>query len=87
MPLYQHDECNACHYLGTYQWSRPENLPDDKTDYDLYYCSGADLATVVCRYGNDGPEYLSGMVFARQGIQPFAEAKRRAIEVGLMEAS
>jgi len=48
---FQHD-CKHCVPLGQYQ----EN--------DLYYCDQHGCPTVIARYGNDGPEYTSGMGFA-----------------------
>ena len=75
-PLYEHD-CAGCRYLGT--------SLEDGVRYDLYYCGGHECGpgnTVVCRYGNDGPEYKSGMAFADNGKEPYAEAKRRAIFSG-----
>lgn len=44
---YAHD-CTACVSLGALG------------DYDLYRCSQSGLPTVVARFGDDGPEYLSG---------------------------
>lgn len=43
--------CSKCVFLGQY----------DK--YDLYFCTGTET-TLVCRFGNDGSDYASGMVFA-----------------------
>lgn len=45
---YKHD-CETCKFLGHYN------------EYDLYYCSQTGLPTVIARYGDDGPEYTSGM--------------------------
>lgn len=69
---YQHD-CNHCVPLGQYQ----EN--------DLYYCDQHGMPTVIARYGNDGPDYTSGMGFAdidpRLGI-----ARLMAKAMGLLDA-
>jgi hypothetical protein len=70
-PLYTHD-CESCLYLGQYE------------DKDLYYCSGGFTNTVIARYGNDGPEYMSGMIFAINGHNPnLVEAYKRANLLGL----
>jgi hypothetical protein len=75
-PLYEHD-CEGCRYLGKYH--------TEGTRYDLYYCGTHEKSfnnTVIGRYGNDGPEYCSGMSFADLGHEPYAEARRRAISLG-----
>lgn len=51
MPTYIHD-CRCCTYLGKHN------------GMDLYYCPQGGFPTVIARYGNDGPDYLSGMVGA-----------------------
>jgi hypothetical protein len=49
---FNHD-CDQCRYLGQI----------DK--YDLYVCkSGAGEASVIFRYGDDGPNYASTAIFA-----------------------
>lgn len=49
-PRFQHD-CDACRFLGTY------------FDHDVYVCMNysTDRAhgSVIARYGDDGPDYLS----------------------------
>lgn len=71
-PRYKHD-CTSCLFLGQL----------DK--YDLYICpKEVSGPTPVCRYGNEGWEYKSGMPFADQDIEPYATAKRRAIAAGLL---
>ncbi len=59
---FKHD-CERCHYLGHYN---PTNLHDTDPFCDLYFCTGAVLPTVIARYGNDGPEYTSGLF---EGLQ------------------
>jgi len=67
---YEHD-CSACVFLGTYR------------DYDLYFC-GEDYKTVIARYGDDEPEYQSGLTFV--GIIPqLTEAARLAVDRGLLD--
>jgi len=59
-PRYVHD-CDLCVFLGSY-------LGDD-----LYYCPGREK-TVVVRISSDGPDYISGAVFA-----PYNDAIREAV--------
>lgn len=76
-PQFTHD-CDSCIYLGT------ESLDYHGDEifeiYDLYFCA-ADIGgpTVIARYGDSGPEYKSGMVFAKPG-HPLNRAKELAIE-------
>lgn len=53
---YEHD-CDKCIFLGS--WNDLE--PSFQKTYDLYFCSQHNLPTVVARYGNDGPDYHSGL--------------------------
>lgn len=77
-PHHAHD-CNACTFLGRHG------------KYDLYYCrkQGVEpdvMATVIARYGSDGPDYQSGMAFGFQpefAHLPLAEARKRAEARGL----
>lgn len=67
---FKHD-CDICVFLGQFN------------EYDLYFCD-AGFATVIARYGDDGPEYMSGMTFARnKECMPLYEAKQRAIKENL----
>lgn len=52
-PKFTHD-CDACTFLGTYD------------GIDLYFCPGE--PTIIARYGDDGPEYSSGIVFGRERL-------------------
>lgn len=57
-PLYQHD-CTMCIYLKSAEVCQKV--------YDFYYCGGSDnhlSATVIARFGNDGPDYFSGVSFS-----------------------
>lgn len=77
--LWQHD-CELCISLGPFQ---------DKLVYDLYWCPTGGLGhpTVVARYSDDGPDYISGMEIADSGLSPcLAEAKKRAEILGLTQA-
>ena len=57
-PIYQHD-CKRCTYLGSCEY--------EGRSYDLYSCDQWGLEeTVVARFGDDGPDYMSGMAIAEQ---------------------
>ena len=73
-PIYTHD-CNACTYLGQYE--------HEGTMHDLYFCGSHERGTVIARFGDDGPDYCSGLAFAERGIQPYKEALDRAVAKGL----
>ena len=68
--MYTHD-CDRCVSIGVFG------------ETDLYYCAQNGDPTVIARFGNDGPDYTSGMVFADRGHPLLAEAKARAIAKGL----
>ena len=68
---FTHD-CEACSYLGHYDSAG--------VHFDLYACPGE--PTVVVRYGNDGPEYSSGLVFT-DSMPALGEAYRRAVAAGV----
>ena len=70
---YIHD-CDACTYLGQFAHGKI---------YDLYFCGTHERGTVIARYGDDGPDYCSGLGFAERGIQPYKEALDRAVAKGL----
>ncbi len=68
---FQHD-CEKCIYLGEWQ------------GHDLYWCAQGGRPTVIARWGDDGPNYQSGMIFAdRELIPALVEAKTRALQRGL----
>jgi hypothetical protein len=72
-PKFIHD-CDACTFLGHYN------------NHDLYACArkGA-IDTVIARYGDDGPAYASGLIFALRGLIPeLVEAFLRARKKGLV---
>jgi len=73
-PLHTHD-CKSCTFLGPHD--------HEGQTFDLYYCGKHEDGTVIARYGSDGPEYSSGLVFAERGIEPYAEALKRAVARGL----
>lgn len=75
MPHYQHD-CPNCIDLG-------DHTQDGHT-FDLYVCpTQIGGPTVIARFGDDGPDYKSGLCFARPGTV-LGEAKRRAEEKGVL---
>lgn len=48
-------KCTRCIFLG------------QKDEYDLYFCDQDwELPTIVARYSDDSPDYLSGMVAASE---------------------
>jgi hypothetical protein len=53
-PHFTHNH-NCCIYLGSTE-------PQEKEKFDFYFCfQGGKVPTVVARYGNDGPDYNSGL--------------------------
>jgi len=74
-PKYTHDS-TCCTFLG--------RTTHDGTEYDLYYCNKTFSGeTVICRDGDDGPNYRSGIIFGEQGLEPCATALRLAHDQGL----
>jgi len=84
-PRYGHD-CTACVYLGRFE------------KYDLYvHATGTtnEISTILARYGDDDPEYYSGLCFCRPyisltgmqiGPKPcMAEGLKRALELGFID--
>jgi hypothetical protein len=66
-PVYQHD-CSGCEFLGT--MTGLGHYPDRREphiNHDVYLCAGKHLAqgefTIVCRRGDDGPDYWSSPVW------------------------
>ncbi len=53
-PLYKHD-CSKCEFLGSYRF-----IGDG---YDLYFCPQHGFPTLLARWSDDGPDYLSGFSF------------------------
>jgi len=71
-PLFVHD-CELCHFLGVFN------------GHDLYYCDKANpIPTVIARFGDDGPDYKSGLCFADVDKE-IREGKRRAEMLGFLE--
>lgn len=72
-PRYSHD-CAGCVFLGISE------------EADLYYCDQGDsLKTIIARYSDEGPDYISGIAFA--GTNPdLAKAKKIAEERGFLNS-
>jgi len=70
-PNYQHD-CDSCQYLGKYYGK------------DLYACiKNNKIETIIARYGNEGSQYVSGLIFAlKKSIPALEEALARALSKG-----
>ena len=73
-PRFTHD-CARCVTLGEFN------------GHDLYFCQQRSLGipTVLARYGNQGPEYYSGILSAAHEPR-LGEALVRAGERGLIQA-
>lgn len=67
---YIHD-CEGCTFLGV--------LREDDVIYDLYYCPQNGVPTVIARYGDEGHEYMSGILST---MNPLKVAKARAVARG-----
>jgi len=94
-PQFQHD-CDKCDFLGRVVHTtalHPDFMPPDE-DYaelfalgtakvvDLYLCKKGSW-TVIARYSDDGPDYVSGLQFA-DGNPDLKIAKRMAQAKGLL---
>lgn len=83
-PIFKH-ECDKCIFLGGYTGNNGSYA-------DLYYCLQLGIPTVIARYSDEGDDYVSGLQFAsakgtgfeKPFIAVMREAKRRAIEKGLI---
>lgn len=85
MPNYEHD-CDSCVFLGEYRYANSRKHYGVDV-IDLYYCPGE--PTLIGRCGNDGGNYISGLVFALQCMDrgdyeyPLYEAFCRAQAMGI----
>ena len=83
-PKYKHD-CSNCIFLGSFTTEKVSY----KNIYDLYYHPNEEpvFRSLVARYGSEGGNYLSGMIFGvydREDLtSPLGEAWRRAKKRGL----
>jgi len=73
MRNFEHD-CQSCEWLGPFS-------DEQYGDMDLYWCP--ESVTVLSRFGNGGPEYVSGLplMFA---VPSLLTAFRRAYALGLV---
>lgn len=74
-PQFQHD-CDKCQFLGRYEC---RDYYDEWERYDLYQCEGK---TVIARFGDDGPDFSSGLCFIESQL-PLAVAYGRAMRLGV----
>ena len=81
-PLFEHD-CDGCVFLGSMHRA-------GRARVDLYVCNFDKTPdgkqrwpTVIARFGNDGPDYSSGMPFVGQ-VPELTEAFARAVERGVI---
>ncbi len=91
-PQFQHD-CEKCIFLGRYgeNYYNTRSMQNEWIEYDLYHCGGeTNWPTVIARYGNEGPQYSSGLSailgdeeFAKVHLGYLFEAKKRAEKRGL----
>jgi hypothetical protein len=91
MPTFRHD-CRHCVFLGTVT-TKDQALGG--TTWDLWWCENGVMSSVICRHGDDGPDYTSGMVPERAAdpMHFVSEMKRyehpycfnvaRAVKMGL----
>jgi hypothetical protein len=75
-PKFTHD-CDHCVFLGRYFSKTWEE------EVDLYVCP-SDTPTIIARYGDDGPNYGSGLTFCASSDH-YAEACKRAINGGHLD--
>jgi hypothetical protein len=63
MPHFTHD-CDVCKYLGSGKY--------EEQDADFYICEKTipGYRTFIARYGNEGGEYCSNMLFCCVGLTP-----------------
>lgn len=73
-PRYTHD-CTNCNFLGQYK------------EFDLYVCAvGKKISTVIARYSSNGPDYASGLGFAKEYRKGMYRECKDIIALALAEA-
>lgn len=95
-PVFTHD-CTRCVFLGTL------NTKDQSYGgvWDLYWCprlgvpGAADASSVICRFGNEGPQYSSSLPpecfgeplqfieMMKKHERPYVYNMARAVKAGL----
>jgi len=69
LPKYNHD-CDRCMFLGNHEFKNDGLVP--KGYHDIYACpQGGSIPTIIIRFGNDGPDYFSGMQFIVDAIDNY----------------
>ena len=68
-PKFKHD-CDKCIFLG--HWCKR----------DLYHHKGGGLETLIARFGDDGPEYISGKEFV--GNDPWITKADELVKAGVI---
>lgn len=88
-PLYVHD-CNLDIYLGRF---KDRSFKNQERTYDLWYADHTHSlglegwtpkATIIARWGNAGPDYISGIEFAYSN-RAILEGTMRAVYYGLLK--
>ena len=62
-PKYKHD-CDKCIFLGNVKHSLIRNIGVDRDSVDLYVHTNPVALTVLYRWGDHGPDYVSGLDFS-----------------------
>lgn len=82
MTVFIHD-CDACVSLGTLETTGDDTWWGGLGPFDLYACPQGGYPTVVARFGNEGPDYLSGLNPSTEH-PALREATGRAVVAGLI---
>jgi len=61
VPKHEHD-CSTCTYIGSQVGTHGQT--------DIYVCPQSGHPTVICRWGDEGPEYMSGADIANDLREP-----------------
>lgn len=79
-PVYEHD-CNNCEYIATVY-----KVDGVLKVYDCYWCpSPHGIPTIITRHSSDGPDYVSGLVFAQRGHETLTLALELGIIRGIID--
>jgi hypothetical protein len=67
-PQYRHD-CDNCKFHGEFRSNEPAYRGEEAVySFDLYTCSILVDVSVILRYGDDGPDYMSAPAEIAEGI-------------------
>lgn len=90
-PEFKHD-CKNCKFLGRYRAVIGPAFREYGGKFDLYVCPQGSAPTVIARFGNKAPDYMSGLPIAlaqigeeRNPTWPLVEALTRAIHRGYLK--